>query len=298
MNRSLPPLFRHLVLGGALLAATLVAFVPAPQEVRAAEPAAARHLILAQNSTKAAADTAARDASQAAKDAGSAAKDAAKEAASAAKAAVRDATAADADAEADSEDEAPQRHHKGLRIGMLKMDRQYDSFDQFLDRDPALASMVLGIVFIVFLTPILIIALIIWYKTRKNRMQNETMLRLAEKGIVPTAEAMQAIGTGRAAAAIGAVAATAPLVEQARALQKQSAWSDLRKGVLMGTAGIAITLFWLINDASASWFGLVLLFVGIGYVVLWYFEDQQATAMAAARAAQPVPAPGPGDRPN
>ena len=57
--------------------------------------------------------------------------------------------------------------------------------------------MVLGIVFIVFLTPILIIALIIWYKMRKNRMQNETMLTLAEKGIVPPAEAMQAIGTGR-----------------------------------------------------------------------------------------------------
>ena len=57
--------------------------------------------------------------------------------------------------------------------------------------------MVLGIVFIVFLTPILIIALIIWYKMRKNRMQNETMLKLAEKGIVPTADALQAAGASR-----------------------------------------------------------------------------------------------------
>jgi len=44
---------------------------------------------------------------------------------------------------------------------------------------------------------------------------------------------------------------------------------------------------------------LVLLFVGIGYIVLWYFEDQQVTAAAAtARAAHPGPAPGPGDTPN
>ena len=113
-------------------------------------------------------------------------------------------------------------------------DRQYDSFDQFLDRDPALASMVLGIVFIVFLTPILIIALIIWYKMRKNRMQNETMLKLAEKGVV-------AAGRGDAGdrhrprrRRDAGRRASAPLAEQAQALRKRAAWSDLRKGVLMG----------------------------------------------------------------
>ena len=77
--------------------------------------------------------------------------------------------------------------------------------------------MVLGIVFIVFLTPILIIALVIWYKVRKTSMQNETMLKLAEKGIVPPGEAMQAIGTGRVEAALGRSPPAAPLVEQARA---------------------------------------------------------------------------------
>ena len=175
------------------------------------------------------------------------------------------------------------------------MDRDYDSFDQFLDRDPALASMVLGIVFIVFLTPILLIGLIIWYKIRKNRMQNETLLKLAEKGVVAPGEAMQAIGNDRAGAAIGVAAANASLADQARAWRRQAAWSDLRKGVLMGTVGLGLTLYSLFDDRSPNWLGLVLLFVGIGYCVLWYFEDQQVTA---AHAANPARAPGPGDSQN
>jgi hypothetical protein len=153
----------------------------------------------------------------------------------------------------------------------------------------------MGIVFIVFLSPILMIALIVWYKVRKNRMQNETMLKLAEKGIVPPAEAMQAIGSDRAAAAIGAAAATAPIAEQARAIRKAAAWSDLRKGVLLGAVGFAITFYSMLDDASANWFGLVLLFVGIGYCVLWYFEDRQANV---AGAAAPAPVARTGDTQN
>ena len=152
--------------------------------------------------------------------------------------------------------------------------------------------MVLGIVFIVFLTPILIIALVIWYKVRKTRMQNETMLKLAEKGIVAPGEALQAIGTGQSTSVIGAAAASAPLAEQARALRKQAAWSDLRKGVLMGTVGLALTFYSLFDDRSPNWLGLVLLFVGIGYCVLWYFEDQQVTA---ARASGSTSSSSPGD---
>ena len=195
--------------------------------------------------------------------------------------------------DADSSDEdTGGRHHKGITIDVGGMDREYDSFDQFLDRDPALASLVLGIVFIVFLTPILIIALIIWYKMRKTRMQNETMLKLAEKGIVAPGEALQAIGTGQTASALGVAAASAPLIEQARALRKQAAWSDLRKGVLMGTVGLALTFYSLFEDRSPNWVGLVLLFVGVGYCVLWYFEDQQVTA---ARASGSRPSSSPGD---
>jgi hypothetical protein len=290
MNHRLPPAFRRLVLGGALLAATLVAFLPEPPSARAAETSV-RQLVLAQNDVKAEAKAAAESARDAAREAANIAR----EAAAAAKAATRDARRKALEAELDSagtEDASGGGSHKGLTIGLGGVDRQYDSFDQFLDRDPALAGMVLGIVFIVFLTPILIIALIIWYKMRKTRMQNETMLKLAERGIVPQGEALQAIGTGQAAAVIGAAASTAPLADQARALRRQAAWSDLRKGVLMGTVGLALTFYSLFDDRSPNWLGLVLLFVGIGYCVLWYFEDQQVTA---ARAADPARSAGPGD---
>jgi hypothetical protein len=290
MNRHLPSVVRRLVIGGALLLASLAAFLPDTPSVRAAEPASMSPWRLAQNDAKAAAETA-RDA---AREASQAAKEAAREAAAAAREARR--TAADAEVDIGTDADRPGRH-KGIRIGIGDADRQYDSFDQFLDRDPALASMVLGIVFVVFLTPILFTGLIIWYKMRKNRMQNETMLRLAEKGIVAPADAMQAINSGRVGAALGVAASTAPLAEQARALRKQAAWSDLRKGVLMGTVGLALTLYGVVDDGSPSWIGLVLLFVGIGYCALWYFEDQQP-ASAAARAATPFPAPGPGDTPN
>ena len=286
--------FRRLVLGGALLAATLIAFLPEPPSARAAEPSVIRQLIVAQNDAKAEAKAAAEAARDAAREAGNVAR----EAAAAAKAAARDAKrkAQEAEDEADTYDDGSRKgRHKGITIGLGGVDREYDSFDQFLDRDPALASMVLGIVFIVFLTPILIIALIIWYKMRKTRMQNETMLKLAEKGIVPPGEALQAIGTGQAASAIGVAAASAPLAEQARALRRQAAWSDLRKGVLMATVGLALTFYSMFESASPNWLGLVLLFVGIGYFVLWYFEDQQVTAARAAGPARPA---GPGDMQN
>jgi multidrug efflux pump subunit AcrA (membrane-fusion protein) len=285
MTRYLSPSIRRLVLGGALLAATLCAILPDPPPVRAAEFVPYR-VQVAQADAKAAPESA-RDA---AKDASRAAKDAAREARAAAREARRNAEAED-DADAADAD-SPHRHHRGVTIGLGGIDRQYDSFDQFLDHDPALAALVLGIVFIVFLTPLLIIGLIIWYKVRKNRMQNEMMLKLAEKGIVAPADAMQAIGTGRVGPLVSAAAASAPLAEQARVLRKSAAWSDLRKGVLMGTVGFALTVYATFEDGSPSWIGLVLLFLGIGYVVLWYFEDRQAAALP------PAPLPGPGDPAN
>lgn len=250
MSPPLPPAVRRLVLGGALLAATLAAVLPETPPVRAE---GSPPVVVAQSAGTTPAD-AAREAGEAAREA-----------------------------------------RRSARITID--DREYDSFEQFLDRDPALAFMILGIVFIVFLTPILIIALVIWYKVRKARMQNEAMLKLAERGVIPPAEAIHAIGTGRVAPALSAVDANTPVAEQVKKLRKEAAWSDLRKGVLIGGVGFALTLYGILDDRSPGWLALILLFVGIGYIVLWYFEDRQVTA-AAERAADPVPAPGPGDRTN
>jgi hypothetical protein len=126
MTRFTPTAFRRLVLAGALGLAVLVSTAWETE----GSSASAATLVLAQ------------DSKEAARDAADAAREAAREAADAAREAARDAAR-----------EARNPHKRGITIGM-DVDRQYDSFDQFLDRDPGLAALVLGVVFIVFLTPI------------------------------------------------------------------------------------------------------------------------------------------------
>jgi len=302
MNNPLPrltiqPLARRIVLGGAVLGALVVAFGPYAPSVQAGEsspaPGIATTLLVAQ-----------AEVSNAAKDASSAAKAAAKEAAQAAKDEAR--AAKD---EAASSDDAPtvtiDRHgirvedaesggkkRKRVVVGLGSTDREYDSFEQFVHEDRGLAAMVIGIVFIVFLTPVLITGLLIWYKLRKNRMLNETMMQLAEKGVVPPAEALLALNSGRTAAAVNSMAARAPLIEQAKALRSQAAWSDLRKGVILAAVGLSIAVYSMMDDRSPNWLGLVLLFLGIGYAFLWYFEDRQLAAPASAPPPPPPPAGG------
>ena len=152
--------------------------------------------------------------------------------------------------------------------------REYDSFEAFVERAPWIAAMVFGVTFLVFLTPVVIIALVIWYKMRKARMHNETMVRLAEKGVVPPAEAFDAVVAGPAPPATTGQAAS-PLYERARAARVKAAWSDLRKGVICGAVGLGFTFYSMLEDGEANFVGLVLMFVGLAYIVLWYFEDRQ-----------------------
>ena len=169
-------------------------------------------------------------------------------------------------------------------------DREFESFEEMMQQAPWIAGMVVGIVSVVFLVPVLIVALLIWYRLRKNRMLNETMIKLAERGVVPPADALDALTSNRQAAAMGAATAatTAPLIERAKLLRRGAAWSDLRKGVIMTAVGLGLTFYFLFDQGSASWLGLVLLFVGIGYCVLWYFEDQQIARSRDSR----MPPPG------
>ena len=288
------PLARRIVLGGAVLGALVVAFGPYAPSVQAGEsaraPGLATALMVAQADVGKTAKDAVRETAQAARDAAQVAKDAARDAAQAAK----DAAQAAKDEAADSGDsptvtidrhgirvedgESGAKKRKRVVVGLGGGDREYDSFEQFMHEDRGLAAMVVGIVFIVFLTPVLITGLLIWYKLRKNRMLNDTMMQLAAKGVVPPAEALLALNSGRTAATVNAMAARAPLVEQAKALRSQVAWSDLRKGVILAAVGLSFIAYSVFDDRSPNWVGLVLLFLGIGYALLWYFEDRQLAA--------------------
>jgi hypothetical protein len=168
-------------------------------------------------------------------------------------------------------------------------DKEFDSFDEFVRDEPALAAMVVAIVATVFFAPVVAIALILWYRMRKARMLNETMLKLAEKGIVPSAAAIDALGGKQAAAA-----AVAPYYEQAKQVRARAAWSDLRKGVLMAGFGFALLLHSLMTSSGPNVVGLVLLFVGLGFVVLWWFEQRHLPVPGSVL---PSVTPGPGSLP-
>ena len=270
--------FRRWVLGGLFAVGAVLALAPRADDVFAADgPAAA---VVAQAPS-------AGDATQAgpAPDAGTAAPSAS----------PRRQGSTPGDDEQDDEASGSERSHvvigshgivvekggKRLRIDGLGHDRDYDSFEQFVRDAPWLAGLVFFTVLLVFLIPLLIIVLLIWYKIRKNRMANETMLKLAERGIVPPAAAMDAVATGTAAQAADAAASAPPAMpayERARALQRRTAWSDLRKGVILSAIGLGLFMWSMFEDGTPNGLGVVFLFVGIGYCVLWYFEDGTRTA--------------------
>ncbi|MDE2004892.1 MAG: hypothetical protein KGJ25_15325, partial [Betaproteobacteria bacterium] len=65
-----------------------------------------------------------------------------------------------------------------------------------------------------------------------------------------------------------------PLYDQARRMQRRTAWSDLRKGVILTAIGLGLSAFSMFDDGTPNSVGLVLLFLGLGYCVLWFFEDR------------------------
>ena len=206
---------------------------------------------------------------------------------------------AESTADEDSEDSSvvlgvgPGKKGKRVRVGVFGDDREFESFNDFVHTEPGLAFMVVAIVALVFLSPVLAIALILWYRMRKARMLNETMLRLAEKGVVPPAEALGALA-GSPSAALAAAPSAAPIYEQAKQIRRRAAWSDLRKGVLLGGVGLGIAIWGVLDDGTPNGLGLVLLFVGIGYIVLWWFEDRQVAPGGSGAGANPTPPPASG----
>jgi hypothetical protein len=281
------PVPRHLILGAALMLAIAASLLPRTAAVHAQEPSRtpAPPAVPARPAVPAPAATPAKPGVTVEKDGRtttitSIGKDGTKTI-------TIDKSGPVADPDMDAADSldigiGPGRSGKKVHVHGLGADREYDSFGDFIHNEPWIAGMVIAIIAIVFLSPVLAIGLILAYRMRKARMMNETMLKLAQSGAVAPAEAMAAIAGGMPASAITSGPATGPIYEHAKQIRKRAAWSDLRKGVIMTAIGIAWTA-WAAGDGDGSpnWLGLVFLFVGIGYIVLWWFEERQLAPAAA-----------------
>ena len=188
----------------------------------------------------------------------------------------------------------PGKHgKKHVRVGVFGDEREYNSFDEFAHTEPGLAFMVVAIVAVVFLSPVLAIALILWYRMRKAQDAERNDAEARREG---RRSAGRCDGRARrrqpCGRAFGAGRPRAPLYEQAKQIRRRAAWSDLRKGVILAGIGLGLTFFSMLDDGTPNSVGLVLLFVGIGYLVLWWFEERQlAPAGKAAGTAPPVGPP-------
>ena len=188
---------------------------------------------------------------------------------------------ADTTALSEKDEAAPSKHGKRGRAHYdIDEDPDFQSFSRAMETAPWIVGLVFLVVGSIFLTPVILLVGIIWYKLRKTRLQNEAWLKLAEKGIAPPAQAVDAVASGTSPIpdSIPAVADSAPpgpAYQQAKAAVRRVVWSDLRKGVLLFAFGVALVLYSITQSGTPNWLGLVLLFVGIGYVALWWLEDRR-----------------------
>ena len=97
-------------------------------------------------------------------------------------------------------------------------------------------------------TPIVLVGIILWYKSRKTRQIHETAMRLAEKGQPVPPELF---------------------------LGADEPFSDLRRGVVLLSLGLGLALFMYQVDKPWS-IGLIPAFMGIGYLVVWKLEAGRA----------------------
>ncbi len=96
--------------------------------------------------------------------------------------------------------------------------------------------------------PLAAIGLVLWYKSRRTRLIHETALKLAEKGQPVPPEMF--------------VGADEP-------------FSDLRRGVVLVGLGLGLGLFMF--QLGKPWaVGLIPLFMGLGYLVVWKLESGKA----------------------
>jgi hypothetical protein len=99
--------------------------------------------------------------------------------------------------------------------------------------------------------PMIIVALALAYKMRKNRLVHGTILSLAEKGVPIPPEL---------------------IVPPQVPLPAARVRSDLKTGILLIAAGAGICLFFFELQTRAVSLGVIPMLMGLGYIVAWKIE--------------------------
>jgi hypothetical protein len=185
------------------------------------------------------------------------------------------------DASEEKTDSSASKKSQRRRAHLKTGDDDFDSLNEALRTAPWVVGLAFVVAGSILLTPVFLLVGIIWYKLRKTRLQNEAVLQLAERGAMAPAQAVDAVMSGvtpeaavASTAAPLAASAAAPVYQQAVISRRRAVWSDFRKGVILTAIGLSFVFYWMVESGSASWLGLVLMFLGLGYLLLWWFEDR------------------------
>jgi Domain of unknown function (DUF6249) len=96
-------------------------------------------------------------------------------------------------------------------------------------------------------SPLMLVAAILWYKLKKTERLHEIALKLAENGQTVPPELF---------------------------ISPETPYSDFRRGVVLLTLGVALSL--ALSQIGAPWaFGLIPLFMGFGYLLVWKMEGSR-----------------------
>ena len=111
-------------------------------------------------------------------------------------------------------------------------------------------------IFLGVLMPVMMVGIILWYKTRRNQLLHETALKLVEKG---------------------------QPVPAALFVDQREPHSNLRRGVVLIMAGLGISLSLYLFGMQFWTFGIIPLFMGVGYLIVWKLESTDQNAIGTTK---------------
>lgn len=111
-------------------------------------------------------------------------------------------------------------------------------------------------IFLGVLMPVMMVGIILWYKSRRNQLLHETALKLVEKGQPVPAELF---------------------------VDQREPHSNLRRGVVLIMAGLGISLSLYLFGMQFWTFGIIPLFMGVGYLIVWKLESTGQNAIGTTK---------------